>query len=195
MFSIVPFFYVQDERLKPSQQFTMRFGTAMDKLSGSRNSISFSKKTEKDKSYEGLRLPLSPLGTVLWVRISFNRIGRGKRPIHIKSFKGVSRKSVSKKIHFFWIRRCCKDNFKLILLLTEVFIMFIKCKMGLIPSNSPHSRLQKHSRTSRTDWQSLNKRKSWIAQRSGSWVWALRRLRDPKPPLRTAAMMTSMGAI
>lgn len=122
VFSVVPsqFFFVQDERPKPSQQFAMRFGTAMDKMSVSRNSISFSKKTEKDKSYEGLRLPLSPLGTVLWVRISFNRIGIGKRSIRIKSFKGVSRKSVSKKQ--IWICQCCKDNFKLLLLLTKVFI-------------------------------------------------------------------------
>ncbi|XP_056908708.1 dual specificity tyrosine-phosphorylation-regulated kinase 4 isoform X1 [Takifugu flavidus] len=53
--------FVQDERPKPSQQFAMRFGTAMDKVSISRNSKGFSKKTEKDKSYEGQRLPLSPL--------------------------------------------------------------------------------------------------------------------------------------
>ncbi|XP_061826169.1 dual specificity tyrosine-phosphorylation-regulated kinase 4 isoform X1 [Nerophis lumbriciformis] len=44
-------------RPKPTQQFTMRFGAAMDKMS--RNSI-FSNKSDKEKSHEGHRLPLSP---------------------------------------------------------------------------------------------------------------------------------------
>lgn len=69
----------QDEKPKPSQQFAMRFGTAVDKVSFSRNSKFFSKKTEKDKSYEGQRLPLSPLGMVPWVRIPINRIGKRKK--------------------------------------------------------------------------------------------------------------------
>lgn len=67
---VVRLSFVQDERPKPSQQFAMCFGTAMDKVSTSRNSKSFSKKKEKDKSYEGQRLPLSPLGMVPRVRIS-----------------------------------------------------------------------------------------------------------------------------
>nr|XP_046250828.1 dual specificity tyrosine-phosphorylation-regulated kinase 4 isoform X2 [Scatophagus argus] len=50
-----------DERPKPTQQFTTRFGAAMDKVSVSRNSKIFSNKMEKEKSYEGQRLPMSPI--------------------------------------------------------------------------------------------------------------------------------------
>ncbi|CAF98878.1 unnamed protein product [Tetraodon nigroviridis] len=64
---------LQDEKPKPSQQFAMRFGTAMDKVSFSRNSKIFSKKTEKERSYEGQRLPLSPLGMLMWAKIPLNR--------------------------------------------------------------------------------------------------------------------------
>lgn len=57
---------VQDERPKPvQQQFSMRFGTAMDRVSVSRSSKIFSNKLEKEKSYEGQRLPMSPTGTSL----------------------------------------------------------------------------------------------------------------------------------
>uniref|UniRef100_A0A1A8DUA9 dual-specificity kinase n=1 Tax=Nothobranchius kadleci TaxID=1051664 RepID=A0A1A8DUA9_NOTKA len=48
------------ERLKATQQLAMRFGTAMDKMPVSRNSKMFSNKLEKEKSYEGQRLPMSP---------------------------------------------------------------------------------------------------------------------------------------
>uniref|UniRef100_A0A1A7XKM4 dual-specificity kinase n=2 Tax=Iconisemion striatum TaxID=60296 RepID=A0A1A7XKM4_9TELE len=48
------------ERLKPTQQIAMRFGTAMDKMPVSRNSKIFSNKLEKEKAYEGQRLPMSP---------------------------------------------------------------------------------------------------------------------------------------
>lgn len=89
---------LQDEKPKPSQQFAMRFGTAMDKVSFSRNSKIFSKKTEKDKSYEGQRLPLSPLGMVPWVRIPFNRIGKRKTILsHVLNFsRAFQEKHVSK---------------------------------------------------------------------------------------------------
>lgn len=60
-------FIVQDERPKPTQQFAMRFGAAMDKVSVSRNSKIFSNKVEKEKSYEGQRLPMSPVGMLLWI--------------------------------------------------------------------------------------------------------------------------------
>ncbi|GAA6233840.1 dual specificity tyrosine-phosphorylation-regulated kinase 4 isoform X4 [Lates japonicus] len=50
-----------DERPKPTQQFTMRFGAAMDKVSVTRNSKIFSNKLEKEKAYEGQRLPMSPI--------------------------------------------------------------------------------------------------------------------------------------
>lgn len=70
---------LQDEKPKASQQFAMRFGTAMDKVSFSRNGKIFSKKTEKDKSYEGQRLPLSPLGMVPWVRRPFNSTGEREK--------------------------------------------------------------------------------------------------------------------
>lgn len=56
---------VQDERLKPAQQFSVRFGAAMDKVSVSRNSKIFSNKLEKEKSYEGQRLPMSPIGMLI----------------------------------------------------------------------------------------------------------------------------------
>lgn len=62
-------FCVQDERPKPTQQFAMRFGAAMDKVSVSRNSKIFSNKLEKEKSYEGLRLPMSPMGRCPWIQI------------------------------------------------------------------------------------------------------------------------------
>ncbi|XP_026168234.1 dual specificity tyrosine-phosphorylation-regulated kinase 4 isoform X2 [Mastacembelus armatus] len=49
-----------DDRSKPTQQFTMRFGATMDKVSVSRNSKIISNKVEKEKTYEGQRLPMSP---------------------------------------------------------------------------------------------------------------------------------------
>uniref|UniRef100_A0A8D3AJL3 dual-specificity kinase n=1 Tax=Scophthalmus maximus TaxID=52904 RepID=A0A8D3AJL3_SCOMX len=49
-----------DEKPKPTQQFNMRFGAGMDKVSASRNSKIFSNKVEKEKAYEGQRLPMSP---------------------------------------------------------------------------------------------------------------------------------------
>ncbi|XP_047453505.1 dual specificity tyrosine-phosphorylation-regulated kinase 4 isoform X2 [Mugil cephalus] len=49
-----------DERPKPTQPFTMRFGATMDKVSTSRNKI-FSNKVEKEKVFEGQRLPMSPI--------------------------------------------------------------------------------------------------------------------------------------
>jgi len=55
----------QDERQKPTQQFTMRFGAAMDKVSVSRNSKILSNKLEKERAYEGLRLPMSPTGKLV----------------------------------------------------------------------------------------------------------------------------------
>ncbi|XP_037538633.1 dual specificity tyrosine-phosphorylation-regulated kinase 4 [Nematolebias whitei] len=48
------------ERSKQTHQFNMRFGTAMDKVPVSRNSNNFSNKQEKEKAYEGQRLPMSP---------------------------------------------------------------------------------------------------------------------------------------
>lgn len=60
---------VQDERSKPTQQFGMRIGTAVDKVSVSRNSKIFSNKLEKEKAYEGQRLPMSPTGMTLWMRM------------------------------------------------------------------------------------------------------------------------------
>lgn len=48
-----------DERPKPAQQFAMRFGATLDKVSVSRNKI-FSNKLEKEKAYEGPRLPMTP---------------------------------------------------------------------------------------------------------------------------------------
>ncbi|XP_051807854.1 dual specificity tyrosine-phosphorylation-regulated kinase 4 isoform X4 [Acanthochromis polyacanthus] len=53
--------YQTDERPKPTQQFAMRFGAAMDKVSVSRNSKIFSNKLEKERAYEGQRLPMSPI--------------------------------------------------------------------------------------------------------------------------------------
>ncbi|XP_075998162.1 dual specificity tyrosine-phosphorylation-regulated kinase 4 [Genypterus blacodes] len=49
-----------DERLKPTQQFPIRFGTAVDKVSIARNNKIFSNKLEKERSYEGVRLPMAP---------------------------------------------------------------------------------------------------------------------------------------
>ncbi|KAK5609527.1 Dual specificity tyrosine-phosphorylation-regulated kinase [Crenichthys baileyi] len=48
------------ERSKPTQQFTMRYGAATDKASMSRNSKAFGNKPEKETTYEGQRLPMSP---------------------------------------------------------------------------------------------------------------------------------------
>lgn len=68
---------VQDERPKPvQQQFSMRFGTAMDRVSISRSAKIFSNKLEKEKSYEGQRLPMSPTGTSLYIWILYNTTGR-----------------------------------------------------------------------------------------------------------------------
>ncbi|XP_024137807.1 dual specificity tyrosine-phosphorylation-regulated kinase 4 isoform X4 [Oryzias melastigma] len=50
----------QEERLKPAQQFAMRFGAAIDRAPAARNTKSFSNKTEKEKACEGQRLPMSP---------------------------------------------------------------------------------------------------------------------------------------
>ncbi|KAF6731281.1 Dual specificity tyrosine-phosphorylation-regulated kinase 4 [Oryzias melastigma] len=50
----------QEERLKPAQQFAMRFGAAIDRAPVARNTKSFSNKTEKEKACEGQRLPMSP---------------------------------------------------------------------------------------------------------------------------------------
>ena len=50
----------------------MRFGTAMDKVSVTRNSKILGNKMEKEKSYEGQRLPMSPLGVLLWIKIQQN---------------------------------------------------------------------------------------------------------------------------
>ncbi|XP_025765063.1 dual specificity tyrosine-phosphorylation-regulated kinase 4 isoform X3 [Oreochromis niloticus] len=50
-----------DERPKPTQQFTTRFGTTADRVSVSRNSRIFINKLEKEKAYEGQKLPMSPL--------------------------------------------------------------------------------------------------------------------------------------
>ncbi|XP_024137805.1 dual specificity tyrosine-phosphorylation-regulated kinase 4 isoform X2 [Oryzias melastigma] len=49
-----------EERLKPAQQFAMRFGAAIDRAPAARNTKSFSNKTEKEKACEGQRLPMSP---------------------------------------------------------------------------------------------------------------------------------------
>uniref|UniRef100_A0A3Q0R5G3 dual-specificity kinase n=1 Tax=Amphilophus citrinellus TaxID=61819 RepID=A0A3Q0R5G3_AMPCI len=51
----------QDERPKPTQQFATRFGTTVDKVSVSRNSRIFINKLEKEKAYEGQKLPMSPI--------------------------------------------------------------------------------------------------------------------------------------
>ncbi|XP_077425334.1 dual specificity tyrosine-phosphorylation-regulated kinase 4 isoform X2 [Vanacampus margaritifer] len=48
------------ERAKPTQQFAMRFGAAMDKISVSRNNKLFSNRLNKEKAPEGRRLPMSP---------------------------------------------------------------------------------------------------------------------------------------
>ncbi|KAM4618667.1 dual specificity tyrosine-phosphorylation-regulated kinase 4 [Polymixia lowei] len=53
-----------DDRAKPPQQFTMRFGAAMENLSGSLTTKSLSNKLEKEKAYEGQRLPMSPIETL-----------------------------------------------------------------------------------------------------------------------------------
>ncbi|XP_054865051.1 dual specificity tyrosine-phosphorylation-regulated kinase 4 isoform X1 [Amphiprion ocellaris] len=53
--------YQTDERPKPTPQFAMRFGAAMDRVSVSRNSKIFSNKLEKERAYEGQRLPMSPI--------------------------------------------------------------------------------------------------------------------------------------
>ncbi|XP_034444293.1 dual specificity tyrosine-phosphorylation-regulated kinase 4 isoform X1 [Hippoglossus hippoglossus] len=50
-----------DERPKPAQQFSMRFGGGTDKVSVARNSKIFSNKLEKEKAFEGQRLPMSPI--------------------------------------------------------------------------------------------------------------------------------------
>ncbi|XP_051917665.1 dual specificity tyrosine-phosphorylation-regulated kinase 4 isoform X1 [Hippocampus zosterae] len=52
------------ERPKPTQQFTMRFGAAMDKISGSRNNKLFSNRLNKEKAPENRRLPMSPTDSV-----------------------------------------------------------------------------------------------------------------------------------
>lgn len=39
----------------------------MDKVPVSRNSNNFSNKQEKEKAYEGQRLPMSPTGTLVWI--------------------------------------------------------------------------------------------------------------------------------
>ncbi|XP_077371665.1 dual specificity tyrosine-phosphorylation-regulated kinase 4-like isoform X4 [Festucalex cinctus] len=52
------------ERPKPTQQFTMRFGAAMDKISVSRNNKLFSNRLNKEKAPEGRRLPMSPTESV-----------------------------------------------------------------------------------------------------------------------------------
>ncbi|KAM4553884.1 dual specificity tyrosine-phosphorylation-regulated kinase 4 isoform 2-T2 [Fundulus diaphanus] len=52
--------YQTVERSKPTQQFSMRGGAATDKVSASRNSKVFGNKLEKEKVYEGQRLPMSP---------------------------------------------------------------------------------------------------------------------------------------
>ncbi|KAJ0069584.1 hypothetical protein NL108_010409, partial [Boleophthalmus pectinirostris] len=49
-----------EERPKPAQQFAMRFGATLDKVPVSRNNKIFSNKLEKEKAYEGLRLPMTP---------------------------------------------------------------------------------------------------------------------------------------
>lgn len=72
-------FVGQDERPKPTQQFTMRFGAAMDKVSVSRNSKNFSNKVEKEKAYEGQRLPMSPIGMSLWFRKNTTTIREAQR--------------------------------------------------------------------------------------------------------------------
>ncbi|XP_015250815.1 PREDICTED: dual specificity tyrosine-phosphorylation-regulated kinase 4-like isoform X1 [Cyprinodon variegatus] len=53
-------YQTQVERSKPTQQPTMRYGAAPDKVSMSRNSKAFGIKLEKEKAYEGQRLPMSP---------------------------------------------------------------------------------------------------------------------------------------
>ncbi|KAM9377664.1 dual specificity tyrosine-phosphorylation-regulated kinase 4 [Pholidichthys leucotaenia] len=50
-----------DERPKPTQQFAMRFGTTMDKVPVPRSSRIFGNKLEKEKAYEGQKLPMSPI--------------------------------------------------------------------------------------------------------------------------------------
>ncbi|KAM9815125.1 dual specificity tyrosine-phosphorylation-regulated kinase 4 isoform X1 [Syngnathus typhle] len=52
------------ERPNPTQQFTMRFGAAMDKISASRNNKLFSNRLNKEKAPEGRRLPMSPTDSV-----------------------------------------------------------------------------------------------------------------------------------
>ncbi|XP_057693703.1 dual specificity tyrosine-phosphorylation-regulated kinase 4 isoform X2 [Corythoichthys intestinalis] len=52
------------ERPKPTQQFTTRFGAAMDKISVSRNNKLFSCRLNKEKAPEGPRLPMSPIDSV-----------------------------------------------------------------------------------------------------------------------------------
>lgn len=82
-------FVGQDERPKPTQQFTMRFGAAMDKVSASRNSKNVSNKVEKEKAYEGQRLPMSPIGMSLWVRKKATELDRHRdRSSHFVSFVG-----------------------------------------------------------------------------------------------------------
>ncbi|KAM3850230.1 dual specificity tyrosine-phosphorylation-regulated kinase 4-like, partial [Diretmus argenteus] len=49
-----------DERPKPTQQFTMRFGAVIEKVSDSRSTRSLNNKLEKEKD-EGPRLPMSPI--------------------------------------------------------------------------------------------------------------------------------------
>lgn len=64
---MIVFFFYQVERSKQTHQFNMRFGTAMDKVPVSRNSNNFSNKQEKEKAYEGQRLPMSPAGMLVWI--------------------------------------------------------------------------------------------------------------------------------
>lgn len=78
---------VQDERQKPAQQFSMRFGAAMDNMSVSRNSKIFSNKLEKEKAFEGQRLPMSPMGMLLQIQIVYHR---NVIPFHFKSLEGVT---------------------------------------------------------------------------------------------------------
>ncbi|XP_061533139.1 dual specificity tyrosine-phosphorylation-regulated kinase 4 isoform X1 [Phycodurus eques] len=52
------------ESQKPTQQFTVRFGAAMAKISVSRNTKLFSNRLNKEKAPEGRRLPMSPSDSI-----------------------------------------------------------------------------------------------------------------------------------
>ncbi|XP_054884525.1 dual specificity tyrosine-phosphorylation-regulated kinase 4 isoform X2 [Poeciliopsis prolifica] len=52
--------YQTVERSKSTQQFTMRYGAATDKAAMSRNGKALGNKVEKERAYEGQRLPMSP---------------------------------------------------------------------------------------------------------------------------------------